>query len=61
MLGKASYEIFLCQMLFTTIDYASLAAFDNKILAVATNVTLSWLLSLLIGLIWYNYKMKKII
>lgn len=54
-LGKASYEIFLVQMILTTINYASVVSQDS-ITAFLINFALSWVLSITIGLCWCKLK-----
>lgn len=56
-LGKASYEIFLVQMILTTINYASIFSQDG-ITVFLINFTLSWLFCITVGLCWSKIKVS---
>lgn len=58
MIGKASYEIFLVQMIFTTINFASFLSAESKMITTIFNFTLAWALSIYIGMAWHRYKLR---
>lgn len=58
LLGRASYEICLLQMIFTTINYSCFCDIDNKYIIMSINILLSWSTSIFFGIQWYRFKLK---
>ncbi|MBQ0088661.1 MAG: hypothetical protein KBT27_04950 [Prevotellaceae bacterium] len=52
VLGRASYEIFLTQMILTTFNYAAFFSIKNVYGVIVINAVVSWILCIFVGLCW---------
>lgn len=58
-IGKSSYEIFLVQMIFASINYSSLFNIENDMASMLINIIVVWGGPLLLGMGWSTIKRFK--